>query len=168
MHTICDRDDHVEAPLRDGLTTNHGDTLTFEEFDNALLAHAETGVVAQWPSAAARIADVAAAQSLAERYPDWPALSPNDRAQVLASLRIFLKTCPDCGGPVRIDQEAAESCCREYDILQAACGACLLEMEWSDEPDDAWVGDPPPTITFLIPSHGTTTNHKAVVDRTNF
>jgi hypothetical protein len=58
-----------------------------------------------------------------------------ERARVLASLRIFIEQCPECGGPVRIEQEAVESCCRSYDVLLSACEECdaaLFEIEWTE------------------------------------
>lgn len=145
IRTVRDQGEPTEADLRAGLNAPT-ERISFEEFGNALLARTDDAVVGQWPSPAARIADVAAAQPLGEQYPDWAALTPADRARVLASLRIFVDACPECGGPVRVDQESVESCCRSYDVLLSACDECdaeLFEMEWTEEPTAANTTDQP-------------------------
>jgi|AntDeeMinimDraft_5_1070356.scaffolds.fasta_scaffold08939_2 hypothetical protein len=130
-----EQDDPDESDLRKVLGIRD-EAITFEEYGDALLARANDGAIGQWNSPAAVVADVAAANALADRYSDWTDMTPTERARVLASLRIFIETCPECGGPVRIEQEAVESCCRSYDVLLSACEDCdaaLFEIEWGEE-----------------------------------
>ena len=87
-------------------------------------------VVAQWPSEAALVADVAAADLLAERVDGWVTLPTAQRAVFLNGLRLFAEDCPD-GGGVEADSEVVESCCSEMDVFVVRCadsGARLLEQ----------------------------------------
>lgn len=87
----------------------------------------------QWPSQAAVIADVAAADELDHRFSQWDDLQPAQIAHILRSLRVFLTRCPVCGGDVADSKQAVESCCRSYDVLALNCqncGARLFETEW--------------------------------------
>ena len=135
MHAAREQNNHDESALRNVLDVRD-EVITFEEYGNALLAYTDDGVIGQWNSSAAITADITAANALAGRCPDWLNMTPTGRARVLASLRIFVDTCPECGGPVRIQQEAVESCCRSYDVLLSACEGCdatLFEVEWTEE-----------------------------------
>jgi len=110
--------------------------VSVEEYGDALVATTDDGMLGQWPSQAAVVADVAAAAELAKRYPDWERLNPAERARVLTSLRIFIEECPACGGPVWVEQEAVESCCMSHDVVVSACQHCdaqLFEIEWDEE-----------------------------------
>lgn len=145
VHTVRDRGDPTEVGLRAVLDVR-SERLSFEEYGNALLAETNDDVVGQWPSRAARIADISAANTLNERSPDWATVTPTERASVLASLRIFVEACPHCGGPIHVDQESVESCCRSYDVLRSACQACdatLFEIEWTEELSDVESEDQP-------------------------
>ncbi|AEH38608.1 hypothetical protein [Halopiger xanaduensis] len=51
-----------------------------------------------WPSNAAFLADLAAAETLDERRPDWRGLEPDEQGIVLTALRLFLDRCPNCDG----------------------------------------------------------------------
>lgn len=51
-----------------------------------------------WPSNAAFLADLAAAETLDERRPDWRDLEPDEQGLVLTALRLFLDRCPNCDG----------------------------------------------------------------------
>lgn len=51
-----------------------------------------------WPSNAAFLADIAAAETLDDRQPDWLTLEPNEQGIVLTALRLFLDRCPNCDG----------------------------------------------------------------------
>ena len=89
--------------------------------------------VAQWPSEAALVADVAGAAALDRHYDGWASLSSGDRGQLLSALRLFADTCPACGGPVALGEDTVESCCRSYDVVAVTCGDCdarLLEERW--------------------------------------
>jgi hypothetical protein len=106
--------------------------LSFEEHDEALVAEFEGGRLGQWESRAALIADLAAAKLLEDRYDEWEALTVTNQSRVLSGLRIFLETCPDCGGDVTMEQETVESCCRTMDVVALSCQECdsrILEVE---------------------------------------
>lgn len=89
-------------------------------------------VVGQWPSTAALIADVAAVPLLRDRATNWDDLPQTERGRLLAGLRLFVETCPDCGGTLAFSEEEAESCCRFTDVVTydcTACGARVMEVE---------------------------------------
>lgn len=116
----------------------HDDDIQFDHREDGMLARTATAAIGQWSSDAAIIADVAAATALQTRYPNWDTLNPAEIARVLLSLRIFIDQCSSCSGPVHVEQEVVESCCRSHDVIASVCQSCdarLLEMEWND-PDD--------------------------------
>ena len=71
---------------------------------------------------AALLADSAAATLLAGRDSEWESRLPAERGQLLAGLRLFLDTCPVCGGPLAFGKETVESCCRSVDVVAVDCG----------------------------------------------
>ncbi len=108
------------------------DDLEFEEHDNAFLARIEGRRLGQWESHAALVADLAAARELSDRYPEWNELTVDNQSRVLSGLRIFLETCPECGGTITAEQETVESCCRSMEVVAATCEGCdgrILEVE---------------------------------------
>ncbi|WP_276302255.1 hypothetical protein [Halorussus lipolyticus] len=108
------------------------DKLSFDEHDEALVAQYDGGRLGQWESRAALVADLAAAKLLEERYDDWDALTVTNQSRVLSGLRIFLESCPDCGGDITMEQETVESCCRTMDVVAVSCADCdsrILEVE---------------------------------------
>lgn len=114
----------------------HSDRVSFAKYGNALTARNNGNIIGQWNSPAAVVADVAAANALARRLPQWEKLDPAETAHVLRSLRVFIETCPQCGGPVRIDEEVVDSCCRSYDVVRSSCRSCespLFEIEWEGQ-----------------------------------
>lgn len=135
IHTARPHDlgeDHLAGALNVS-TTN--DRITVDQHGEAFVAHTDDAVVGQWSSQAAAVADVAAATELNERRSNWQNLAPAEVARVLMSLRIFLEQCPDCDGPVQVEEEVVESCCRSYDVIASACQDCdarLFEMEWDE------------------------------------
>lgn len=109
--------------------------ITIDRHGEAFVAHTGEAVIGQWSSQAAVIADVAAAAEFSDRSPTWEELTPAEIARVLMSLRIFIEQCPHCDGPVQVEQEVVESCCRSYDVVASACQDCdarLFEIEWDD------------------------------------
>ena len=132
--------EHVDA-IRDGETekSDLGDVLdvdaeklSFDEHQEALVARYDGGRLGQWESRAALVADLAAAKVLEERYDDWDELTVTNQSRVLSGLRIFLETCPECGGDVAMEQDTVESCCRTMDVVAVSCDNCgsrLLEVE---------------------------------------
>ncbi|WP_137286299.1 hypothetical protein [Halorussus salinisoli] len=106
--------------------------LSFDEHEEALVAQYDGGRLGQWESRAALVADLAAAKLLETRYDDWDALTVTNQSRVLSGLRIFLDSCPDCGGDVAMEQETVESCCRTMDVVAVSCSECdsrILEVE---------------------------------------
>lgn len=88
--------------------------------------------VANWPSEAALVADVAAVRVLEDRDPSWPDREHVERGRILAGLRIFLETCPACGATPRLGEDTVESCCRRAQVFTYTCPDCearLLEVE---------------------------------------
>ncbi len=125
------------------------EAITFDELDDAVVVSTDDTVIGQWSSQAAIVADVAAAIELTERVPNWAVLTPGQIARVLMSLRIFIERCPECEGPVHVEQEVVESCCRSYDVIASACQDCgtrLFEMEWDDSVADKTHAQPPQPV----------------------
>jgi len=125
-------DDVTAEDALDALGLDRTD-CTLESFDGAYRLEQDGRHLAQWPSKAALIADVSGATALADHYPDWSALRPASRGQLLSGLRLFVETCPVCDGRVSIGEETVESCCRSYDVVAVACDDCdarLLEERW--------------------------------------
>ncbi|WP_435181984.1 hypothetical protein [Halorussus sp. AFM4] len=115
-----------------GVLDLEAERLSVEGYDDALVARYDGRRLGQWASRAALVADLAAADLLAERYDDWDALAVTNRSRVLSGLRVFLEDCPDCGGEVTVEQETVESCCRTVDVVAVSCSACdarILEVE---------------------------------------
>ncbi|WP_135821703.1 hypothetical protein [Halostella litorea] len=113
---------------------------TLDAFGDAYRLERDGLRVAQWPSEAALVADVAGARALARHYDEWGSLSSEDRGQLLSALRLFADTCPVCGGPVALGEDTVESCCRSYDVVAVTCGDCdarLLEERWDGAPAGA-------------------------------
>lgn len=111
------------------------DRITVDQQGDAFVAYTDNTIIGQWSSQAAVIADAAAATELSERFPNWSDLEPAEIARVLMSLRIFIHQCPDCDGPIQVEQEVVESCCHSYDVIASACQDCntrLFEIEWDD------------------------------------
>lgn len=102
-----------------------------EEYGTAFVLTVDDQRIGQWESRAALVADVAAARTLADQYPEWETISSQARGELLSGLRIFLESCPVCGNTVEIGQETVESCCRSYEVVAASCASCeerLLEV----------------------------------------
>ena len=55
-----------------------------------------------------------------------------EQGQLLAGLRVFLDSCPDCDGPLSFGQETVESCCRTAEVITYDCddcGARVMEVQ---------------------------------------
>ncbi|WP_227015627.1 hypothetical protein [Haloarcula sp. JP-L23] len=100
------------------------DDVEFEEYGDALVLRRHGRRGGQWESRAAFVADVAGGELLAERSPDWDRLSVAERGAVLGGLRLFLDHCPTCGGPVSLETDTVESCCRSIDVVAISCQSC--------------------------------------------
>lgn len=77
-----------------------------------------------WMSTGAFLADVAAAQTVSQRHPDWDDFDVDARNSVLTSLRIFIDSCPECEGAVAVGEEEVESCCWSGEATVARCTEC--------------------------------------------
>jgi hypothetical protein len=112
------------------------DELRFEEHEAGFEAFEDDRRLGQWESRAALLADLAAAAELPEYVDDWDRLAVGAKARVLGGLRVFLETCPACGGEVTAGTETVESCCRSHEVVAVACSACdarLLEVPYQGE-----------------------------------
>jgi hypothetical protein len=108
--------------------------LAFSEYyeGGPFLANVGSETVATWDSRAAYVADVAATRLLEERDPEWSERDRQERNAVLNSLRMFIETCPTCGGAVELGEETVESCCRDLQVAAAECVDCgsrVFEVE---------------------------------------
>lgn len=102
--------------------------VEYSEFGRAFTARLDGQTVGKWESEAAFLADLAAARVFEQHYPDWSTLSVEARGQLLNGLRLFLDTCPNCGGAPAFDAETVESCCSTYDVAAVTCGDCEARL----------------------------------------
>ncbi len=103
---------------------------------HSVVAYADDQYIGQWESRAAYAAEMAAATELDERLPAWRDLPLGHRSRLLAALRLFVETCPDCGGAVTLGDEVVKSCCRSWHVVAARCVNCgtrLLEIDVDPE-----------------------------------
>jgi len=122
-------DEAARAALADlvGVDTERIDVKTGT---NAIGAHEETVVtaggmeVARWESRGAMLADLATAATLAERQPAWSSLDFEQTGSVLLHLRVFLETCPLCGGHVSMGKTTYDGCCGPEYTVEATCTDC--------------------------------------------
>jgi hypothetical protein len=123
-----------EETLREGLADQldlKPETVTFETYGDAFVAHSDGTQVGQWESRGALLTDLAAAKELPDWDDYWPSLSSQHRSQLLGGLRVFVTECPTCGGRVTADTEVVESCCRSTTVVAVCCEDCgdrLLEV----------------------------------------
>lgn len=86
--------------------------------------------IGQWPSRPALVADVTAAPELATELPDWEDLDFLEQGVLLNSLRVFLRECPACDGPVELRGSSRVDCCgdvkEQYSMECENCGVPLL------------------------------------------
>jgi len=102
--------------------------VEYSEFGRAFMAQLDGQSVGKWESEAAFLADLAAARVFEQHYPGWSTLSIEERGQLLNGLRLFLDTCPNCGGAPAFDAETVESCCSTYDVAAVTCGDCEARL----------------------------------------
>lgn len=108
--------------------------VTFESHGDAYLARDGTNRIGQWESRSALLADLAAATEL-PKWVEWDRLGARARSQLLSGLRVFVETCPSCGGLVTADTETVESCCRSHTVVAVGCESCgdrLLEVPYNE------------------------------------
>jgi hypothetical protein len=112
----------AEIPHEDLAVVSYGDAVA------VFLDEERLGT---WESAAAFCADVAGLELLAGRVPGWDRLGTDARSEVVGTLRLFVETCPDCGGRVSLGETTVTSCCSTREVIAATCGNCgtrLLEL----------------------------------------
>lgn len=93
--------------------------------------------VQNWITEAALLSDFAAHRALDD--PRWDLLEPAERLSVLRGFRVFLTTCPECGGSVSATDDVVESCCGSWEVIAIECGDCetrVLELEAPDSSAD--------------------------------
>lgn len=98
--------------------------VSYREFGTAFQALIDEQVVGKWESEAAFYADLAGARALQERYPEWESLPLEAKSQLLNGLRLFIDSCPDCGGTPTFDTETVESCCSTHQVAAVECTNC--------------------------------------------
>jgi len=102
--------------------------VEYAEFGQAFVAQFDGETVGKWESEAAFLADLAAARVFEHHYPGWADLSVEARGQLLNGLRLFLDTCPNCGGVPAFGSETVESCCSTYDVAAVTCDDCEARL----------------------------------------
>jgi hypothetical protein len=115
-----------------GLLDLDADEVSLADSPNACVVEEAGMEVGRWPSRAALFADLAAIPLLRERATDWETLDRREQGQLLAGLRVFLDSCPDCDGPLSFGQETVESCCRTAEVITYDCddcGARVMEVQ---------------------------------------
>jgi hypothetical protein len=109
--------------LLDLLDIDQG-TVEFEEFGDTFRASVNGRVVGKWESEAAFLADLGAANVLANRYRNWDAMPVEEQSQLLNGLRLFIDTCPECGGIPEFGTDTVESCCSTHQVAAVSCANC--------------------------------------------
>jgi len=113
------------------LDVERGD-IEYVEYGDAFRARLDGQPVGKWESEAAFLADLGAGNVLAKRYRNWHDLSVEDRSQLLNGLRLFVHTCPSCGGIPEFGTDTVESCCSTHEVAAVSCtdcGARLFESQ---------------------------------------
>ncbi len=94
------------------------------EYQDAFKAKIDGQVVGTWESEAAMLADLGAANALADRHAAWKSLSVADRGRLLNGLRLFIDECPSCGGTPEFGTDTVESCCSTHEVAAVSCNDC--------------------------------------------
>lgn len=98
--------------------------VDFQEYGSAFQARVEGTTVGKWESEAAFLADLGAASTLADRHEHWDRLSLKAQSQLLNGLRLFIDTCPECGGTPEFGTDTVESCCSTHEVAAVSCVEC--------------------------------------------
>ncbi len=109
--------------LLDLLDIDQG-TVEFKEFGDAFQATVDGRVVGKWESEAAFLADLGAANVLADRYRNWEEMPVEEQSQLLNGIRLFIDTCPECGGIPEFGTDTVESCCSTHQVAAVSCADC--------------------------------------------
>lgn len=110
----------TEAMISEKFGFDAGANLELQRSADAYVLTKYGRSVGDWPSRAALVADLAATEVLDSRLPNWEALSPEQRGELLNALRMFLEECP--GGGETVSGEAViESCCSAQEVVAVTC-----------------------------------------------
>lgn len=129
--TALRADDVCWERFLDVLDVSHGD-VEFEEYGSAFRVYRDGSPVGTWESRPAFLADVAGAAVLADRLPEWGDLSVGQRGELLSGHRMFLRTCPVCGGSLSFGTDTVESCCGTLEVAAVTCEDCDARVFESD------------------------------------
>lgn len=114
----------TDANVLAGFLDIDADEVSLVDRGYAYVATIGGNPAGQWGSRSAFVADLAAADCLEGRWPEWSTMPTARRSELLGSLRLFVDSCPGCDGAVTLDTAVVESCCRQYDVLAATCEVC--------------------------------------------
>jgi hypothetical protein len=120
-------EDASRERLLDLLDIDEGD-VTFTEFGDAFQVLLNDRAVGKWESEAAFLADLGAANVLAGRYANWEEMPVGEQSQLLNGLRLFIDTCPECGGIPEFGTDTVESCCSTHEVAAVACTDCEARL----------------------------------------
>jgi hypothetical protein len=130
-----DDEDAVRATVAELAGTTR-DRVEFESYPGMLVAFDGPDRIASWESRPACVADAAAATTLPAFDSTWEQRPLAIRAELLGALRLFVETCPACGGTVSLRTEVVESCCSSRDVIAATCVSCDARLFEVDAPPD--------------------------------
>jgi hypothetical protein len=122
LETGANRDRLLEL-----LAVDTGD-VEYEDFGGAFRAQVDGQIVGTWESEAAFLADLAAARIFDRRDPNWSDYSVAVRGQLLNGLRLFVDTCPSCGGEPTFGAETVQSCCSSFEVAAVTCPDCEARL----------------------------------------
>ena len=125
----------VRATVGD-LAGTDPDAVEFESYPGLFVAYDGPERIASWESRPACVADAAAAATLPAFDPSWEQRPLAVRAELLGALRLFVESCPACGGTVSLRADVVESCCSRRDVVAATCDACDARLFEVDAPPE--------------------------------
>lgn len=137
IDALADDEDARRAAFADVVDRDADDVVIEQRDDDRYYALLEGRSAHNWITEAAMLSDLAAHRALED--PRWRVLEPGERLAVLRGFRVFLTTCPECGGPVSATDDVVESCCGSWDVVAVECGDCgarVLELEAPDSGPD--------------------------------
>ncbi|WP_372480637.1 hypothetical protein ACAH01_06665 [Halomicrobium sp. HM KBTZ05] len=129
------RDADVGRERLPALLDTTAEEVTVEEHGSAFRARVDGQYVGTWESRGAFVADIAAAEVLGEWLDDWASVPVTHRGQLLNGLRLFLTTCPSCGGDLAFGTDTVESCCTTHEVAAVSCEDCETRVFESDPVD---------------------------------
>ena len=120
-------DDASRERLLELLDIDEGD-VTFTEFGDAFQVLLNDRAIGKWESGGAFLADLGAANVLSRRYKNWDEMPVEEQSQLLNGLRLFIDTCPECGGVPEFGTDTVESCCSTHEVAAVACTDCEARL----------------------------------------